>query len=236
MTVAFEIKLPWRSNRTAFSPRGSRSTLITIWHVDPCTNGTDDSCGWHYPPLSAEDRALAREMASWEQQQPYYFNALQRAANPEYPNLWKVSPGDAAALVLVVWNYVARRRYRRDLTPELATQALLAGVNEGDNFAGSLTASTPAEQERALGFIIRAYRRATRPWYRQPKWHVRHWRLQIHPLQAFKRWAFTRCHACGRRFQWGESGVGTWSGDGPRWFRSEQLTHMRCSSAQPIGS
>jgi hypothetical protein len=62
-----------------------------------------------------------------------------------------------------------------------------------------------------------------------PRWHFWHWSFQVHPLQAFKRWAFTRCAVCGGRFAWGQSGTGTWSGTGPLWFRSERLTHMGCS-------
>jgi hypothetical protein len=85
--------------------------------------------------------------------------------------------------------------------------------------------------QRAVGHAQRAVgewkRRSGFRWH--PRWHVWHWSLQVHPLQAFKRWAFTRCRQCGGRFAWGETGVGTWSGVGPRWFRSENLTHMTCA-------
>lgn len=40
MTVAFEIKLPFRSEKNKYK------SLITIWHVDPEKDGSDDSCGW----------------------------------------------------------------------------------------------------------------------------------------------------------------------------------------------
>lgn len=44
MTVAFEIKSPFRK-KSSIRPSGWwRDTLITIWHVDPCSDGTDDSC------------------------------------------------------------------------------------------------------------------------------------------------------------------------------------------------
>jgi hypothetical protein len=69
-----------------------------------------------------------------------------------------------------------------------------------------------------------------RPWYRHPRWHFWHWQLQIHPVQTFKRWAFTRCASCGGRFPWGTSGwTNSWSGDGPQWFKSERdLHHNDC--------
>ncbi len=39
-TVAFRIETPWKNKR------GYKNTLITIWHKDPCKDGTDNSCDW----------------------------------------------------------------------------------------------------------------------------------------------------------------------------------------------
>lgn len=59
------------------------------------------------------------------------------------------------------------------------------------------------------------------------------WQIQIHPIQAFKRWAFSRCSICGKGFKYGESPCsGQWNGTGPRWFRSENVYHMNCDRAQ----
>jgi hypothetical protein len=77
---------------------------------------------------------------------------------------------------------------------------------------------------------------ALRVWQRRSRWrlpvrlHVWHWRIQIHPVQDFKRWAFSRCSKCGGRFRWGYAPVTTqWNGHGPRWFRSEEHTfHSDC--------
>lgn len=67
-------------------------------------------------------------------------------------------------------------------------------------------------------------------WRIHPRWHVWHWRFQVHPLQQFKRWAFSRCCKCGRRFTWGYSPMGPWSGTGPRWFRNEPgVYHHDCT-------
>lgn len=44
LTVAWEIKYPWKhvcSNGFAY-----RKAIITVWHKDPCSDGTDSSC-WH---------------------------------------------------------------------------------------------------------------------------------------------------------------------------------------------
>jgi hypothetical protein len=60
----------------------------------------------------------------------------------------------------------------------------------------------------SCGWILRA----ERPWYRHPRWHVHHWRIQVPLWQTFYRWAFERCSKCGGRFGWGESVIGDWAG------------------------
>ena len=76
-----------------------------------------------------------------------------------------------------------------------------------------------------LGYILRE----RRWWFHHPRYHFWHWRFQLHPLEAFKRWAFTRCNRCGGRFKYGETGVSSsWNSKGPRWFKSEDLAHMDC--------
>lgn len=66
--------------------------------------------------------------------------------------------------------------------------------------------------------VFQDLKEAVRLWRRRGKcripvrWHVWHWRLQIHPWEKFKRWAFARCSKCGGRFKWGESACGNWSG------------------------
>lgn len=39
MSVAHKIKWPWKNKF------GNKTPIITIWHVDPEKDGTDDSCG-----------------------------------------------------------------------------------------------------------------------------------------------------------------------------------------------
>lgn len=44
LTVALEIKYPWKRKSSLGSYRGA---FITIWHKDPCKDGSDNSCDWH---------------------------------------------------------------------------------------------------------------------------------------------------------------------------------------------
>ena len=68
------------------------------------------------------------------------------------------------------------------------------------------------------------------------RWHIWHWRIQVIPFLHFKRWAFSRCAGCDRRFKWGYAPTGTWSGPGQRWFRNEPGTyHGDCYPAPVPG-
>lgn len=168
-TVAFEIKYPWRGEPSKFWPKGYRSSFITIWHVDPERDGTDDSCGWFIRGrhLSQPDKALAH-----------------RLIENEHDNL---------------------RHWFKDCDNEEATHRIMA--------------------------IFAALRREERHWWQHPRWHFWHWRFQVHPWQTFRRWAFSRCTGCGKRFPWGYSPVGfQWHPAKPKWFRSERdVYHSECA-------
>jgi hypothetical protein len=240
MTVAFDIKAPWYRtiNRGKRGEWRHHPTLVTIWHVDPERDGTDDSCGWFAPKVDRlNDLKLVREMVEWEQGHPYYFAQLQRVRNPEYPSLWSIGPGDALGLVLAAWMQFAWRLERRArLSTKLINAAIDAAVREHDNFQHGLTAGNREDQERTMLFLLRAYRRARRPWWRHPRWHVHHWRIQVPIVGTLKRWLFSRCASCGKRFPWNYAPISTsWHGTGPRWFRREpHVYHQECCSGASV--
>lgn len=153
MTVAHEIKIFGRC-------------FITIWHVDPEADGTDDSCGWAFAHLNDRECEYAKYLI-----------------RDEYDNL---------------------RNWFSDI-PEYDAIARISR-------------------------IFRLHKTLTRRWWQHPRWHFWHWKFQIHPIQYFKRWAFSRCHYCGGRFAWCESPISLgWHSGGPRWFRSEvKILHQDC--------
>jgi hypothetical protein len=63
--------------------------------------------------------------------------------------------------------------------------------------------------------------------------HFWHWRIQVHAVQNFKRWAWSRCKVCQGRFPWGYAPVSCeWYGDGPKWFVGEKhIMHRHCSES-----
>jgi hypothetical protein len=78
--------------------------------------------------------------------------------------------------------------------------------------------------------LFRLYRGFSRKWWQHPRWHFWHWRFQIHPLQKFKRRAFSRCYYCGGRLKWNEPVIGLqWYNAGPKWFRNtKKIAHSKC--------
>lgn len=64
------------------------------------------------------------------------------------------------------------------------------------------------------------------------RWHVHHWRLQIHPLRELRRRLLTRCSWCGGRSTRRDAVDTSHSWDGPRgrWWQGEPgLYHTDCS-------
>jgi hypothetical protein len=55
-------------------------------------------------------------------------------------------------------------------------------------------------------------------------WHVHHWKIQVRPLQALRRWLFTRCEECGKRFPYGYAPVSHgWNRAKPEhWWHGER--------------
>jgi hypothetical protein len=65
------------------------------------------------------------------------------------------------------------------------------------------------------------------------KWHVHHWKIQVRPLQAFRRWLLTRCAWCGGPSRKGDvvNCSHSWDNDRARWWQGERgLYHGDCST------
>lgn len=68
LTVAFEIRYPWRQRgwrkyKDEFS-RTYHQPFITIWHKDPETDGTDDSCDWFWRKFNAKEQARLNDLVT----------------------------------------------------------------------------------------------------------------------------------------------------------------------------
>lgn len=68
MTVAFEIKYPWRKYPKGHQwfKDGYRESFITIWHIDPERCGDDDSCDWFGRKRKLNEKEEAIVEAMWD--------------------------------------------------------------------------------------------------------------------------------------------------------------------------
>jgi hypothetical protein len=65
--------------------------------------------------------------------------------------------------------------------------------------------------------------------------HIHHWRIQVAPLQALRRWALTRCAWCGGRSRRGDlvNVSHQWDHEKSPWWRGEAgLFHVDCSNVE----
>lgn len=231
MTVAFELKYPWRKygrrDRRGDFFRKHRETWLTVWHVDPEVGGSDDSCGWSYVRVSKADREWAAKEA--EREWSFWFA----------PDYGSINVRGAGPIEIVHHAYATVRRRVQGTPQWIALSArdldyvLRLVSNPHDNIRSTAhRASLSTEGLADLLFcLLRIYRTLNRRWWQHPRWHVWHWRIKVEPLLDLKRWLFSRCAGCAGRFTWGYAPVThQWGGEGPGWFRGEPgVFHERCS-------
>jgi len=235
--LTFQIKSPFFRRRVLPNGRKYRehNTLVSVWHVDPETDGSDDSCGWSAPKLSDRDKKIINEIVDWDNQFNWFTSPFipSVVVDPKY-DYHQQQIGDALGHVASAWQMIAwRRDRRRRLTTAEWWEVVSLATNPTDNLRASLVDNEQSLEAQARHFVwcvMRDYLRFHRPWWKHPRWHFWHWELQIHPLQNLKRWLFSRCDGCGKRFGWGESPTcSSWNSSGPLWFKGEKnIYHSGC--------
>lgn len=246
-TVAFDIKYPWKSKPSKFWPKGHRGTFITIWHEDPqnfqgkCGCRSDDSCGWFSPPLTTTRREKLLNLTR-EQYSTIFEKQCREREGASYAYICFVP--NAYDAVYWLWRAIKHMdrdrsgwQYGKPLSSRELDAIYTLTANPVDNVRLTVSNVQDLDSFESLVFTVdRAYRRFNRPWYRHPRWHVHHWRFQVHPLQKLHRRLFVRCDACRKPFGWNESPIGTWGGD-KRWHSDcyHSLTSMKCEAVQGSG-
>ena len=219
MTVAFDIKYPWK-----FKDREYRDNLITIWHVDPEKDGTDDSCGWFIRSRHLDQKILDKIVNSFEFEWDRTFclskfddgYEYEKGETPDktiYSCGWFHPNGDPHLSVIGITISMFWRAAYDCLGVKKAKQYmknyLWEIIHFAENNVDSLhngitrkfekgckeeyTKEKRDEKIRSMAQIIYSYiMRDVRPWYKHPKWHIHHWKIQIHPLNKVKRLLFDR--------------------------------------------
>lgn len=229
-TLAFEIFWPWqyavmawrklwRMKHRYFTP------AVMIWHLDPEKDGTDNSCGWGTPHLTEREWTTLKKEADYCFEKHTFENSEQKTDVPSL--VWGIA-------WVVNWHLWRRKMGVR----ETAHVMDLVG-NPLDNIRWSVEYCKTKDDLRGLFRIVaQTFKRARRPWYRHPKWHVHHWRIQITFLDRLRRRLFDRCGTCDKPFgrrefpiasQWDTRHAATRWGRVKDWFRPmEKLYHSKC--------
>lgn len=247
-TVAWRIPYPWRKygskGQNEFE-RSYREAFITIWHVDPERgvghgNRADDSCGWHTPPTTREQRDHIAKIGR-EQWFSLFRRRDQKAkGDPEGYAYICYEPTTYDA-VYWAWRRIKREDtkhqwvyggYRHYLTRSELDHIYSLASNPVDNL--QVTVAGVKDEESCAEFFLcvyRAYLRHHRPWWRHPRWHFWHWQIQVHPWQQLRRRLFDRCAHCGKPFINTCPVSHSWHSEPPGWFQSRKgLYHDECSN------
>lgn len=219
-----------------------------VWHIDPEKPGTgnrqDDSCGWfdRTPGEYAEaveyllhDATLLHEVnlilaRRVETLAPFYPGISERQLS--YPRL---QASDCLAVCLMVarelelrrwWNGrrgACESKWRRRLTRQRRVDGIATdlALNPLDNFS---SLETPGSLIRLMAAALN---RHYRPWWRHPRLHAHHWRINFNFIRNFKRAFFVRCTLCKKPIGWNYCPVDTGGG---------HLHHSECLgiSAHPM--
>jgi hypothetical protein len=145
---------------------------VTVWHIDPESDGSDDSCGWSRPRIGKERLAKLKSEAEFERQ--FFFGKKYATLNLNTASCYEV--------IYAIWAIIRWRFYRKQVTAAEIKEISDLASSPTDNLRHLVyEAKHDAEEFVRLWYCIyRAQARHHRKWYQHPKWHIRHWRIQIH--------------------------------------------------------
>lgn len=111
MTVAHEIKWPISFRKNSISGEKYYNPLLTIWHVDPEKDGTDNSCGWFKRAHHGDKNMLEKIRKDFAFEFQYWFN------DAGYPELSTIAIAvdmySKAAWAVFKYNRRKHRRFMR---------------------------------------------------------------------------------------------------------------------------
>lgn len=237
MTLAFTIPNPFTRRRVSWRSAPYYESLIEVWHADPERRGDDDSCDWHGShALTDADRDWLRKEGEQEHQF-FFRGILKYDDKPDGTMIqntrderWPggmISASSLEVLYGIAWIILwrmpvnGRKLHERMFSGWRMRRAMAAALpvllglvsHPSDNVHSQIVEARACTDEgaKAMGelfvTVARNLRRASRPWWRHPRWHVHHWSVRVVPLQNLHRWLTRRCATCGKRFPWGYASI-----------------------------
>lgn len=200
--------------------------LAEIWHKDPCTDGSDDSCGRFMRSRHGDKKTLAAIESRMRIDWKHWFS--------ESGDQLMSTPGIALQMFWIgAWEFFgsknskrATRWMRRNLYDILQfSENPIDGLH--DSITGKYGQDREAMEGRVHSFalIIHGWLlRDNRPWWKSPSFHVHHYRINIPLFRSLRRLLWDRCCQCGKTLGWNKSVSSDWNGT--------RLTCWKCSAAQ----
>jgi hypothetical protein len=175
-----------------------------VWHIDPerptAGQRTDDSCGWfdRWPREYAD--AVAYVLKDTEAMHEIKRALMTRcsvtgAYGHTYP---RMPQGETLAVCLMVARYLELRRWWNGQDGKGGAHAstlrrLFTRKRNVDSVAFDLALdpldnlSSTEEPETLVRLIAAAMHRRFKPWWKHPRWHVHHWRVNFDLVRNLKR-------------------------------------------------
>lgn len=235
LTVAHEIRFPWREKPSKLWPKGYRHPFITIWHKDPERRGSDDSCGWfkraHHGDPKKYEKITKEIDYDWDltgqsddKTTTYFWGWFHPSGEPMFsPIAIAIGLFHRAALIHFDSNWDRTEKFMQKNLYRIMSFA----ENPHDSMHNTITNKYRGKRDdRVEGMACMIYGcilRWDQKWWQHPKWHIHHWRIQIHPLQDLWHWLTRRCCHCRKGFKWKEAVLTNWGG--------QQVWHERCDRA-----
>lgn len=202
-TLAFRIENPFIKR----DKHGYRPALLSIWHRDP--HGQRNECGWFLRSYNLPKDLVEKVTKEFEFNFKHHY-WFKKDGTPQFSiGGMAINMYHAAAWQYFMWEANDRptdkaldklNKFMRDY----GTQILLFAENSTDSLFPYLSKKISQSNEREsvnnlVSIIIADIANKMRPWYKHPRYHVKHWEFQFHPWQDFRRRYFLKCCVCGKR-------------------------------------
>lgn len=221
-------------------PEGQRNSFITIWHRDPETDGSDCSCYNAHRSLTSEQKNGIHALSWGEARNPYFL----RSNSKTYTGSRSEAESLYRGLILQICEYTHVSMSYDEAAKRAALRIHGADCIDGaDIFCyipGYHTNNQEDDREDRERYfyemcsgILQSIIAERQPWYKHQKWHIWHWRLQVHPWENFVRRWFDKCEQCGTKFGSTENVYSTcWERPRKTWKDALMFwrgnTHLQC--------
>jgi hypothetical protein len=159
---------------------------FTIWHNDPVTDGSDDSCGYCTPKLTELQKKQLYGLIWSEAHDPYFLRCAERkwtGTATEAETLYRglILQVAHSLRINMTFDEAAKMASRYINFPDCTCRANVFCYLVGYHTNSSIDTEY-WRKECATGLIYgvaKSLLKDRRPWYKHPKWHFWHWSIQF---------------------------------------------------------